>query len=154
MASPRTSGSVAHHNRFKLHIRPKSGASEHVTSNIPPLPLDKSVTRVLADFLEYLHKCAEAYIKDTHANGRDLWDSVESDIDYVISHPNGWEGYQQSQIRDAVVLAGLIPDTDAGHSRVSFVTEGEASLHFSIDNGLPPGAMKVRFRPRYAFNTN
>ncbi|TEB37894.1 hypothetical protein FA13DRAFT_1725514 [Coprinellus micaceus] len=127
---------------FKLHIRPKSGASEHVTANIPPLPLDKTVTRVLADFLDYLYKCAEAYIKDTHANGRDLWASVESDIDYVISHPNGWEGYQQSQIRDAVVLAGLIPDTDAGHSRISFVTEGEASLHFSIDNGLPPGAMQ------------
>ncbi|KAF6752246.1 hypothetical protein DFP72DRAFT_991107 [Ephemerocybe angulata] len=128
---------------FKLHIRPKSGTSEHVTANIPPLPPGKTVVRVLADFLQYLHKCGEAYIKDTHASGRDLWNSVESEIDYVISHPNGWEGYQQSQIRDAIVLAGLIPDTPEGHSRVSFVTEGEASLHFSIDNGLPAGAMQA-----------
>ncbi|RXW25697.1 hypothetical protein EST38_g165 [Candolleomyces aberdarensis] len=128
---------------FKLHIRPKSGSSAHVTQNIPPLPPGKTVIRVLADFLQYLHACGEAYIKDTHANGRDLWESVASEIDYVISHPNGWEGYQQSQIRDAIVLAGLIPDTTDGHSRVSFVTEGEASLHFSIDNGLPAGAMQA-----------
>ncbi|KAH6897540.1 hypothetical protein BKA70DRAFT_751100 [Coprinopsis sp. MPI-PUGE-AT-0042] len=127
---------------FKLHIRPKSGASTHVTSNIPPLPLTKTVVQVLSDFLQYLFKCARSYIQDTHANGRDLWDSVESEIDYVISHPNGWEGYQQSQIREAIVLARLIPDTVAGHERVSFVTEGEASLHFSIDNGLPAGAMQ------------
>ncbi|KAJ3530024.1 hypothetical protein NMY22_g8745 [Coprinellus aureogranulatus] len=127
---------------FKLRIRPKNQAFDHVTANIPPLPLGKTVVQVLADFLRYLQKCAKAYIKYSHANGRDLWASVESDIHYVISHPNGWEGYQQSQIRNAVVLAGLIPDTHAGHSRVSLVTEGEASLHFSIDNGLPPGASK------------
>ncbi|KAJ3549688.1 hypothetical protein NMY22_g781 [Coprinellus aureogranulatus] len=127
---------------FKLRIRPKSGASDHVTANLPPLPLGKTVVQVLADYLGYLQKCAEAYIKHTHADGRDIWASVESDIDYVISHPNGWEGYQQSQIRDAVVLAGLIPDTNAGHSRVSLVTEGEASLHFSIHNGLPRGAIR------------
>ncbi|KAJ3518814.1 hypothetical protein NMY22_g13495 [Coprinellus aureogranulatus] len=127
---------------FKLRIRPKNKAPDHITANIPPLPLGKTVIQVLANFLRYLQKCAKAYIKYSHVNGRDLWASVESDIHYVISHPNGWEGYQQSQIRNAVVLARLIPDTHAGHSRVSLVTEGEASLHFAIDNGLPPGAFK------------
>jgi len=39
------------------------------------------------------------------------------------------------------VLAGLIADTAAGHARLSFVTEGEASLHYSIHNGLPADAM-------------
>jgi hypothetical protein len=34
----------------------------------------------------------------------------------------------------------LIPQKDI---LVSFVTEGEASLHFSIQNGLPAGAVKV-----------
>ncbi len=29
--------------------------------------------------------------------------------DYVLSHPNGWEGTQQSQMRSAAILAGLIP---------------------------------------------
>jgi len=60
----------------------------------------------------------------------------------VLSHPNGWEGAQQWQMRQAAILAGLIPDTTAGHSRLSFVTEGEASLHFAIHNGLPIGVTR------------
>jgi hypothetical protein len=82
-------------------------------------------------------------VQDTHANGPDLWNSVKSDIDFVLSHPNGWEGTQQSEMRRATVLAGLVPDNASGRSRVSFVTEGEASRHFSVQNGLPAGAMKV-----------
>lgn len=46
-------------------------------------------------------------------------------------------------MRRAAVLAGLIKDTEAGNLRLSFVTEGEASLHFSIHNGLPSSAMEV-----------
>ena len=101
------------------------------------------MVEVFADFLRYLLECASSYIQDTHANGLNLWNSVKSDVDFVLSHPNGWEGKQQSEIRRAAVLAGLIPDNASGHSRLSFVTEGEASLHFSIQNGLPAGAMKV-----------
>lgn len=71
--------------------------------------------------------------------------SVQGQIDFVFSHPNGWEGTQQSQMRRAAVLGWLSPDTPAENARLSFVTEGEASLHFSIHNGLPAGAMKVCF---------
>ncbi|KAJ2912890.1 hypothetical protein MD484_g7534, partial [Candolleomyces efflorescens] len=139
---------------FKLLIRPKSGQTSSFTDKIPPLPPGKSIIQVLASFLQYLQTCAEAYIKGTHANGAALWDSLTlpsnsnsnsdsgSGIEYVISHPNGWEGYQQTQIRQAVVLAGLVPDTKHGHARVLFVTEGEASLHFTIENGLPVGVVE------------
>lgn len=127
---------------FKMHIRPRNETSSHVTARIPSLPPNKTVVQVVSDYLTYLFRCARDYIQATHANGRDLWESVEKDIHFVISHPNGWEGYQQQQLREAVVLAGFIPDSDDGHKRVSFVTEGEASLHFSIRNGLPTGAMQ------------
>ncbi|KAJ2912885.1 hypothetical protein MD484_g7541, partial [Candolleomyces efflorescens] len=127
---------------FKLLIRPKSGGPDF-EEQIPPLPPGKSVVQVLADFLLYLHKCAEDYIKGSHINGQELWESVSSGTHYVISHPNGWEGYQQSQIRQAVALAQLIPDTNEGHARLLFVTEGEASLHFTIDNGLPTGVIEA-----------
>ena len=63
-------------------------------------------------------------------------------FDFVLSHPNEWEGIQQSEMCRAEVLADIIPDTTAGlsgHSRLSFVIEGEASLHFSIQYG----SMKV-----------
>ena len=101
------------------------------------------MVEVFADFLRYLLKCASSYIQNTHANGADLWNSLKYHIDFVLSHPNGWEGTQQNQMRRAAVLAGLVPDNASGHSRLSFVTEGEASLHFSIQNGLPTGVMKV-----------
>ena len=134
--------------RFKLHLRSKIGAGRSVSGDLAPLPLDKTVVEVFADFLRYLFECASSYIQDTHANGPDLWNSVQSDIDFVLSHPNGWEGAQQNEMRRAAVLAQLIPDNESGHSRISFVTEGEASLHFSVENGLPAGAMKVCRRLR------
>jgi hypothetical protein len=109
---------------------------------IPPLPLNKTVVEVFADFLAYLLKCASRYIQDTHANGANLLASVKDQIHFVLSHPNGWEGAQQAEMRKAAVLAKLIPDTTAGHARLSFVTEGEASLHFAVQNGLPVGVME------------
>ena len=127
--------------RFKLHLRSKVGAGRGLAGDIPPLPPNKKVVEVMGDFLKYLLECASTYIQDTHANGPELWNSVKSDIDFVLSHPNGWEGTQQSEMRRAAVLGGLVPDSES--SRLSFVTEGEASLHFSVQNGLPAGAMKV-----------
>jgi len=128
--------------RFKLHLRSRVSAGKQVADNIPPLPLNKSVVDVFADFLAYLLQCALSFIQETHANGARLWESVKDQLYFVLSHPNGWEGAQQSDLRKAAVLAKLIPDTTAGHARLSFVTEGEASLHFSIRNGLPIGVME------------
>ncbi|RXW25691.1 hypothetical protein EST38_g168 [Candolleomyces aberdarensis] len=127
-----------------LHIRPKPGSlpAAYGTQKITPLPAGKRVVQVLADFLQYLHECAQAYIEGADLNGRELWKSVASEIDYVISHPNGWKDYQRSQILDAAVIAGLIPDTTDRH-RVSFVTEGEAGLYFAIDIGFSASAMQA-----------
>jgi len=131
-----------HQIRFKLDLRSQVGAGEKLRDEIPPLPPGKTVVEVFADFLAYLLECASSFIQETHANGPDLWASVNNEIDFVLSHPNGWEGAQQAQLRKAAVLANLIPDTTAGHARLSFVTEGEASLHFSVQNGLPVGVME------------
>ncbi|KDR71227.1 hypothetical protein GALMADRAFT_1345706, partial [Galerina marginata CBS 339.88] len=126
---------------FKLHLRSKFGEQGSITEKIPPLPLNKTVIHVFADFLKYLFQCASSYIQVAHANGENLWKDLAGDIDFVLSHPNGWEGTEQDQMRQAALLARLVPDTAAGHSRLSFVTEGEASLHFSVRNGLPDGVM-------------
>jgi len=107
-----------------------------MTENFPPLPPNKSVVEVFADFLRYLMECATSYIQEREAGGVQLWDSLKDEIHFVLSHPNGWEGKEQSQMRQAVVKAGLIPDNPSGHGRVSFVTEGEASLHFAIESGI------------------
>lgn len=121
-----------------MHLRPKSDriAGDTMDDNIPPLPSGKTITVILSDLLRYLFDCTKKYILETHSNGPEIWYAVEATIDFVLTHPNGWEGAQQSQMRDAAVQAGLIPDTQEGSDRLHFVTEGEASLHFCLDQGL------------------
>ena len=133
------------HLRFKLHLRPSKASTREITQKLPPLPPNKPAVDVLADFLRYMYTCARTYIQESHANGTDLWNSVEDKIQFILTHPNGWEGIQQTHIRNACVRAGLVPDATDGRSRIAFVTEGEASLHFAIKHGLPAQATMVSF---------
>lgn len=119
----------------------------HVIDAIRPLPLNKRAIDVFADFLRYLFECARTYIQQTHPNGTQFWSSIETDIEFVLTHPNGWEGAQQNLMRRAAVLAGLVSDDVVGQSRVHFVTEGEASLHFCVQNGLSSHVLDVRVMP-------
>ncbi|KAI0743084.1 hypothetical protein C8Q80DRAFT_1331185 [Daedaleopsis nitida] len=122
---------------FKLHLRPERlDSNDLIRRNLPPLPPGKKVEDVFADYLTYLYSCARQFICETHGNGESLWKSVEARIEFVLSHPNGWEGLQQGKMREAAVKAGLISNSVADQSRVHFVTEGEASLNFCIQSGL------------------
>jgi hypothetical protein len=117
---------------------------------LSPLPRTKTAVDVFGDFLGYLFRCTRNFIVDTHANGQAIWSAVERDIQFVLSHPNGWEGAQQAKMRRSAVLSGLIPDTHEGKSRIWFVTEGEASLHACLLNGLAVDGVSVsplHFRP-------
>ncbi|KDR67667.1 hypothetical protein GALMADRAFT_257920 [Galerina marginata CBS 339.88] len=126
---------------FKLYLRPTSAPGADVTPKLPPLPPNKTVIDVYADFLRYMQRCAKDYIIDAH--GSELWTSVEKDrIDYVLSHPNGWEGKQQSTMREAAIQACLISDSTDDHERIVFITEGEASLHFAAHDGVLDAAIK------------
>lgn len=117
--------------RWKLHLRAKHLASSHIKDeDIPPLPQYKSAVEVLADFMGYLFTCARDYIIESHASGASMWKSMENKIHFVLTHPNGWEGFQQQQIRLAAKIAGLIPEGDQHTSRIHLLAEGEASLHF------------------------
>ncbi|OJA08932.1 hypothetical protein AZE42_05319 [Rhizopogon vesiculosus] len=122
---------------WKLHLRAEHLASSHIREDdIPPLPRGKSAVQVLADFMRYLFQCARTYIQESHLN---LWRSVENSIEFVLTHPNGWEGPQQQQIRRAAELAGLI-SCKKEQSHVHLLTEGEASLHFCVTNVIASNA--------------
>ncbi|KAH9838505.1 uncharacterized protein C8Q71DRAFT_704768 [Rhodofomes roseus] len=121
---------------FKLRLRPKNMKLKMNGMRFAPLPPGKTAVDVFADFLAYLFRCTRSFIVDTHANGPALWQAVEQNIEFVLSHPNGWEGAQQTKMRRAAVYGGLIPDTDEAKARIRFVTEGEASLHACVLNGL------------------
>nr|GAT52799.1 predicted protein [Mycena chlorophos] len=121
---------------FKLHMRPKTISLAGPSSDLPPLPVGKSTTNIFADFLGYLLKCARTYIGEHYPSGDALWITLEDTMEFVLTHPNGWGGAQQADLRLAAVVAGLVPDTPSGRNRIRFVTEGEASLNFCIMNGL------------------
>ncbi|KAL0063220.1 hypothetical protein AAF712_009918 [Marasmius tenuissimus] len=123
---------------FKLHLKPKSNVEDpgaDAIKRIPSLPANKSAEDVLSDFLAYLFRCAKDYIVQTIPD-RSFWASIEGNIDFVLTHPNGWEGPQQYSMRCAAIRAGLVPDTREGRNRITFVTEGEACLHFCVHNHL------------------
>jgi hypothetical protein len=142
-------GCVTHlRTRFKLHLRSSSATSASV--EIPPLPHNKAIVQVFGDFFRYLYQCTGAYIEDTHAGGSELWKSVEGHAEFVLTHPNGWQNPQLAEMRAAAIYAGLVPDNPEGHSRIRFLTEGEASLHYCARNDYACDMIQVRqFRPIY-----
>jgi hypothetical protein len=114
----------------------------------PILPKNKTIVDVFADFLRYLLCCTKEYIIETQANGKALWKLVSPSIQFILTHPNGWEGSQQAIMKSAAILGGLIPDSDAGRSRLTFVTEGEASFNYCATSNLSSDAFKVSGRSR------
>ena len=120
--------------RFKLHLRPPHLVAEQGfnVKDIPPLPPNKTVIDVFGDLLGYLYESTKKYIQERQGNT--IFESVGANIDFVLSHPNGWEGKQQSEMRCAAIIAGLVNDMSGALKRISFVTEGEAGLHFCLKN--------------------
>ena len=70
-----------------------------------------------------------------------LFDALET---HLASRPPQLLADGGPVLREAAVLAGLVPDSMAGRARVHFVTEGEASLHFCIQSGLTSETIEVR----------
>ncbi|KAJ7157435.1 hypothetical protein C8R46DRAFT_909720 [Mycena filopes] len=126
---------------FKLHLRPAPRAISQMP--IPPLPANKTASDVFGDFLRYLFHCAKLYITDHYPNGNVMWTQLEPTMEFVLTHPNGWDGEQQSKMRTAAIAAELIPNTRDNWERIHFVTEGEASLHFCIMKGLATDPLRL-----------
>ena len=108
------------------------------------LPKGKTIVDIFADFMRYLFESTKTLFKTSEPNGEIRWNSVSNSVELVLTHPNGWGGPQQTQLRTAAIKAGIVPDTPAGHSRVHFVTEGEASFNFCVTHTQVGKDLKVR----------
>ena len=104
----------------------------------------KTIVDVFADFMRYLFESTKTLFKASEPNGELRWGSISNSIELVLSHPNGWGGPQQTQLRTAAIRAGIVPDTPDGHSRVHFVTEGEASFNFCATHTQAGRDLNVR----------
>jgi len=113
---------------FKLHLHPDDLAAKHGLE-LEPLPNGVPLTQIYVDFLKYLLMHTQTYFQDHILDGKTIWQTYKPTLEVVIAHPNGWGIKEQSFLRSAVVAAGFSTPSDAG-TRVHFVTEAEASVHF------------------------
>ena len=120
------------------------------------LPKGNSLQDVFAHFIRYLFDSAKAFIQESEPIGKELWESVHSNIDLILSHPNGWGGREQEFLRKSVVQASLFSEEEA-LSRVSFVTEGEATFNFCVTNSKSGESLEVHSvflsRPENTYST-
>ena len=124
-------------------IEPSAAMKDQMTTE---LPKGKTIVDVFADFMRYLFDSTRTLFMDSEPNGQLRWDSISNNIELVLTHPNGWGGPQQSQLRTAAIRAGIVPDTPTGRSSVHFVTEGEASFNFCATHTQAGKGLKVRHR--------
>ena len=126
-------------------IEPSAAMKDQMTTE---LPKGKTIVDVFADFMRYLFDSTRTLFMDSEPNGQLRWDSISNNIELVLTHPNGWGGPQQSQLRTAAIRAGIVPETPTGRSSVHFVTEGEASFNFCATHTQAGKGLKVCHRPR------
>ena len=107
------------------------------------LPTGKTIVHIFADFMSYLFDSTGVLFKASEPHGESRWGPLSENVELVLSHPNGWGGPQQAQLRTAAILAGIVSDTPAGRSRVHFVTEGEASFNFCASHTPAGKHLKV-----------
>ncbi|KAG8929277.1 hypothetical protein FRC00_001494 [Tulasnella sp. 408] len=124
---------------FKLKLRPASMKIDAPEVHLPP---GRDIVDVFGDFLKYMYDCVRTHIQSTRVDGSDLWSSLSGTAQFVLSHPNGWGTYQQGKMREAAIRGGLVPNTPEGRERIEFVTEGEASFHWCIDQALTGATLK------------
>ena len=107
------------------------------------LPKGKTIVDLFADFIRFLFDSTIAHIKEVEPTGELLWENFGPTVELVLTHPNGWEGQQQEVMRRAVVQAGIF-DVEEARSRVSFVTEGEASFNYCVTHTKSGNSLRVR----------
>ncbi|PVF93793.1 hypothetical protein CPB86DRAFT_789737 [Serendipita vermifera] len=130
---------------FKLHLHPEtmkesdmppaydSISNRPPSFEIPPLPAGISLQKAYSDFIKYLYGHTRNFFVDSTPNGHNIWTRLQSSMIIVFCHPNGWDISQQAFLSQATINAGVMSLEDA-RTRIEFVTEGEASVHYAVAN--------------------
>lgn len=134
---------VVHSHRWKLLLGPTEPPPTLKAQMSKELPKGKTIVDVFSDCMSYLFNSTKTLFVSSDQTGELRWSSVSDKIELVLTHPNGWGGPEQSQLRTAAVRAKIVPDTKEGHARVHFVTEGEASFNFCATNTKAGESLKV-----------
>ncbi|KDN46071.1 hypothetical protein RSAG8_04578, partial [Rhizoctonia solani AG-8 WAC10335] len=117
---------------FKLHLHPDDMKSKY-NVKLDVLPPGVSLRQIYSDFLGYLLKHTRSYFEDRIIDGKQIWEQYSPAMEVVIAHPNGWGLREQTFLQSVAVVAGLSTSEQAS-SKVRFVSEAEASVHFGISH--------------------
>lgn len=119
---------------FKLHLHPQNMKTADTNAlEIPPLPEGVSLKQVYSHFLRYLYSHSTEFFRENSHDGPSIWDRLQDSVEIVLAIPNGWDTVQQGFLKDAVILAGILPE-DYQPRRLQFVSEAEASVHFALQH--------------------
>ncbi|KAG8821142.1 hypothetical protein FRC17_009911, partial [Serendipita sp. 399] len=121
---------------FKLHLHPESMKSRQFSTGleeleIPPLPLGVTLSQLYADFIRYIYKETKEFFVNNTPNGQFVWSRLEGRMPIIFCTPNGWDMSEHAFLRKAAIRAGIVTDS-AANDRLLFITEGEASVHYSL----------------------
>lgn len=98
---------------------------------IPPLPQSVTLKTIYTDFMRYLLVQTRKFFEGSVPNGPIIWNRIQDQLVVVIGTPNGWDISQQSFLRTVAISSGWVDKRNAA-ARITFVTEGEASVHYSL----------------------
>ncbi|KAJ1303485.1 hypothetical protein OPQ81_011672 [Rhizoctonia solani] len=127
---------------FKLNLHPDDMKTKHGLK-LESLPPGVPLRQIYSDFLGYLLRNTQAYFEDRIVDGKRIWQRYKPEMEVIIAHPNGWGIREQTFLRNTAIDAKFVSASQAA-SKVRFVTEAEASVHFCIyhtnlGNRLQPG---------------
>ncbi|GAA5916446.1 hypothetical protein JCM5296_006566 [Sporobolomyces johnsonii] len=124
---------------FKLHLHPKSmdpppyscdtGSAMAQTFEVPPLPRGVAVSQVYEDWFGYLLRSTKTWFQENSPDGDVIWEKLAPTMVFVVAHPNSWETAQQATLTSALQKAVRVTKPSG---QIVFVTEAEASVHFSL----------------------
>ncbi|KAG8938456.1 hypothetical protein FRC03_007230 [Tulasnella sp. 419] len=98
------------------------------------MPPNKTLDTIMADFLRYMVDLVYKHFRETMDVDEKTWEGVKNRITYILNYSNGWNTFQHFLMRNAAILAEIVPSSDEAKRRIKFVSEGEASLHWCIKN--------------------
>ncbi|KAG8754228.1 hypothetical protein FRC14_005283, partial [Serendipita sp. 396] len=134
---------VAHY--FKLHLHPDH-MKRSLSRPIPPLPPNVTLQQAYTDIMSYMFRHTREFFESRPGYiNTNTWSRLQNSMEIILATPNGWDIKEQGFLRRVAIRAGLISSSGA-ETRLTFITEAEASIHFalhhgSIRNWLRQGAM-------------
>jgi len=101
-----------------------------------PLPPNLTILSVYADMFSYVFEAATRFVETKIIDSRGLqpWLRLHETFQVCLAIPNGWGHREQDILRQAAVLAGIFNPAEAS-TRLRFVSEAEASVHFTVQCG-------------------